>query len=88
MLNIAEVLVGAGEQERVRLEALISACIVHDVDESITRQAAFFRSKTKKVATVYLLDCCIAATALSMSATVVTNNTKDFVFAGVPTKSF
>lgn len=75
-ITIAELLrlKGIGDEERYVIEDFISSCLVIPVDAKIARTAAEIgRTRATK-----LPDLLIAATAISLLATLVTDNTRDF----------
>lgn len=70
----AEVLAGEPAITRPRIQALLGAFQVVEVDGQVARQAADIRHRTR----MKLLDALILATAQVNGAILVTRNTKDF----------
>jgi predicted nucleic acid-binding protein len=78
-INIAELYAGLSQEEQARTDVLIDTLDYYQVTRETAKQAGDFRYQFARQGTILTLaDTLIAATAVSVGATLVTANAKDF----------
>jgi predicted nucleic acid-binding protein len=78
-LNVAEVYAGMRPEETQRTEALLSALDCYDLTGTSARRAGSLKQQwARKGRTLTLADMIVAAIALDLGCTLMTDNRKDF----------
>lgn len=75
VITIGELLAGMFPNEKAATETLIQSLVRIPVSEDIARLAGELRNQEKRLE---LLDCLIAATAISLDAELLTKNIKHY----------
>jgi len=87
-VTIAEIYKNIFPSEILKTEKLIQEFKVLDVTMPVAKQAGFYYQQYhKKLLNLGIIDCLIAATAHSKSATLVTLNTKHYPMKEIKIKS-
>lgn len=78
-ITIAELFAGVrGENEVIAINSLLSSFDIIDVDKEIARQGGLLKQKYNKSNGMGLADALIAASAISIGATLITLNKKHY----------
>ena len=78
-ITIAELFAGVrGENEVIAINSLLSSFDIIDVDKEIARQGGLLKQKYNKSNGMCLADALIAASAISIGATLITLNKKHY----------
>lgn len=88
-VSISEFLVGALPQEAAGLDQLLQVLDYFPVDLPIAKRASELRRQVlRRKSRVLLLDCFLAATAISHDCVLATTNRRDFPFPELKFASF
>lgn len=80
VITVGELFAGMFPEEKTATETLIQSLVRMPVTEEIARLAGELRNKEKRLE---LLDCLIAATAISLDAELLTKNIKHYPMKGL-----
>ena len=82
--NVAEVYAGMRAGEEAHTASLFRDLKLYEVTEAIARRAGMLKnSEAKRGRTFALPDMLVAATAIELHLTVITDNRKDFTVPGL-----
>jgi predicted nucleic acid-binding protein len=85
---VAEALTGGTDEERRVIEHLVDALEYVSTSPAAAREAAAFRRDRRRVGRRHLGDAIVAGVAISLGATIVTRNARDFAGLVVPVLSY
>ena len=85
---VAEALSGGSDVERVTIEKLIAALEYVSTSPDAARWAGDLRRRQGRTSRRRLADALVAGVALSLDATIVTRNPRDFEGHGVPVLAY
>lgn len=85
---VAEALTGGTDEERRVIEHLVDALEYVSTSPAAAREAAAFRRDRGRAGGRHLGDAIVAGVAISLGATIVTRNGRDFAGLVVPVLSY
>jgi len=85
---VAEALTGGTDEERRVIEHLVDALEYVSTSPAAAREAAAFRRDRGRTGRRHLGDAIVAGVAISLGATIVTRNARDFAGLAVPVLSY